>query len=113
SDTDEMFGLSNDLDPNGYIFTNGAWVKTQADIWDYQYAQYNSTTGKWEIVGTLPSDFEYPNRRFQESYELFVYDNFQCTPDSDLGDRLELEAVNNSFMSNADDILLPGNHYKL
>ncbi|AMM43801.1 virion structural protein [Pectobacterium phage vB_PcaM_CBB] len=113
SDTDEMLGLSNDLDPNGYIFTNGAWIKTQDDIWDHEYAQYNSTTGKWEIIGSLPSDFVYPNRRFQESYEMFVYDNFQCTPDADLNDRLTLEAVNNSFMSNKDDLLLQGNHYKL
>ena len=113
SDTDEMYGLSNDLDPNGYVFVNGAWIKTQDDIWDHQYAQMNSTTGKWEIVGLLPSGFVSPNRRFQESYEMLVYDNFQCSPDDDLNDRLTLETVNNSFMSNKDDILLSGNHYKL
>jgi hypothetical protein len=113
SNTDQMTGISNDLDPNGYVFVNGAWVKTQPDIWDYEYAQFNTTTGKWEIVGSLPSNFTPPNRRFQESYELMVYDNFQCTPDDDLDDALTLEAINNSYMSNSNDILTSGNHYKL
>lgn len=113
SDTDEMNGLMNDLDPNGYVFVNGSWVKTQDDIWDHEYAQYNTTTGKWEIVGSLPSDFEYPNRRFQEAYITLVYDNFQCTPDSDLADRLTLESVDNSFKSNAGDLLTQSTQYKL
>ncbi|EBS4516334.1 hypothetical protein DQT32_02755 [Salmonella enterica subsp. enterica serovar Braenderup] len=113
SDTDEMNGLLNDLDPNGYVFVNGAWVKTQDDIWDHEYAQYNPTTGKWEIIGSLPADFEYPNRRFQEAYITLVYDNFQCTPDSNLGDRLALEAVDNSFKSNAGDLLTQSTQYKL
>jgi hypothetical protein len=113
SNTDEMSGISNDLDPNGYVFVNGTWVKTQDDIWDHEYAQYNTTTGKWEIVGSLPSNFTLPSRRFQESYELMVYDNFQCTPDSDLYDVSTLENVNSSFMSNNGDILSTNNHYKL
>lgn len=113
SNTDEMNGLINDLDPNGYVFVNGAWVKTQDDIWDVEYAQFNQVTNKWEIRGSLPSDFIYPNRRFQETYETLVYDNIQCKPDSDLGDRLTLERVNKSFMSNDNDVLPAGEHYKL
>lgn len=113
SNTDEMNGLLNDLDPNGYVFVNGTWIKTQDDIWDVEYAQFNPITNKWEVHGSLPADFVYPNRRFQESYETLVYDNFQCTPDDNLGNRLVLEGVNNSFMTNANDILPAGSHYKL
>lgn len=113
SNTDEMTGISNDLDPNGYVFVNGAWVKTEDDIWDHEYAQYNTTTSKWEIVGSLPAGFKSPSRAFQESYEMLVYDNFQCTPDEDLGTVLDLEKVNSSFMTNTNDILPVGSHYKL
>jgi hypothetical protein len=113
SNTDEMTGISNDLDPNGYVFVDGAWVKTEDDIWDHEYAKLNETTGKWEIVGSLPAGFKSPSRAFQESYEMLVYDNFQCTPDADLGNKLTLEEVNNSFMNNKGDVLAPGNHYKL
>ncbi|ECC6867603.1 hypothetical protein C7180_23270, partial [Salmonella enterica] len=84
SDSDEINGLLNDLDPNGYIYRDGQWVKSQADIWDYEYAQYNTTTNKWEVKGSLPSDFELPNRRFQEIDIMMHYDNVQCVPDENM-----------------------------
>lgn len=113
SDSDEVNGIMNDLDPNGYIYRDGKWVKTQADIWDYEYAQFNTTTNKWEIHGSLPADFELPNRRFQEIDVIMHYDNVQCKPDENIPDALELESVNNAYQSNEQDFLSKGSHYKL
>lgn len=113
SDQDEVNGIMNDLDPNGYIFKDGSWIKSQNDIWDYEYAQYNNNTNKWEVVGSLPTGFELPNRRFQEIDTVLVYDNVQCVPDSDLYSELELEKVNNKYQSQVNDHLTAGNHYKL
>lgn len=113
SDSDEINGLLNDLDPNGYIYRDGQWVKSQADIWDYEYAQYNTTTNKWEVKGSLPSDFELPNRRFQEIDIMMHYDNVQCVPDENMPNVNVLENVNNSYQSNEQDFLTKGSHYKL
>lgn len=113
SDEDEINGLLNDLDPNGYIYVDGAWVKTQKDIWDYEYAQYNDVTQKWEIVGSLPSDFVYPNRRFQEIEVILDFDNFQCKPSANLGSRLDLETVNAKYQTQDTDFLIDGAHYRL
>ena len=113
SDEDQINGITNDLDPNGYVFVDGTWVKTQADIWDYEKAQFNDVTQKWEIVGSLPSDFVLPNRRFQEIDVILDFDNVQCTPSKNLGSRLELERVNNKFHTNKNDFLVQGSHYKL
>ncbi|EMR6009127.1 hypothetical protein WJW27_006008, partial [Escherichia coli] len=103
SDDDLIKGLCNDLDPNGYIFVDGSWVKTEKDIWDYEYAQYNETTKKWEKVGSLPSDFIAPNRRFQEIDIIMHYDNIQCKPNKDLANINELISVNNKYQSNEKD----------
>lgn len=113
TDEDEINGISNDLDPTGYILVDGTWVKTQKDIWDYEYAQFNTVTNRWEIHGSLPSDFVTPNRRFQEIDVIMHYDNVQCTPDSDLYSREILENVNKEFQTNEDDFLGQGSHYKL
>lgn len=113
SDTDEINGLLNDLDPTGYILQNGQWVKSQSDIWDYEYAQYNTTTNKWEIQGSLPSDFVTPNRRFQEIDVIMHYDNVQCVPDSNMPAAQDLEDVNKQFQSNENDFLSNGSEYKL
>src|SRR6478609_2107690 len=113
SDSDEINGLLNDLDPTGYIFVNGKWVKTQSDIWDYEYAQFNTVTNKWEIHGSLPSDFELPNRRFQEIDDIMHYDNIQCVPDEDMPAAAILDDVNKQFQSNEQDFLTKGSHYKL
>lgn len=113
SDEDEINGLLNDLDPNGYIFVDGAWVKTQKDIWDYEYAQFNDVTQKWEIKGSLPANFVLPNRRFQEIDVILDFDNIQCKPSTDLGTKLELETVNEKYQTQEDDFLVRGSHYKL
>lgn len=113
SDSDEINGLLNDLDPNGYIYRNGKWIKTQADIWDYEYAKYNPVNNKWEIEGSLPSDFELPNRRFQEIDVIMHYDNVQCVPDENMPAAAILDDVNKSFQSNEQDFLTTGSHYKL
>jgi hypothetical protein len=113
SDTDEINGLLNDLDPTGYILQNGKWVKTQSDIWDYEYAQFNPTTNKWEVKGSLPSDFTTPNRRFQEIDVIMHYDNVQCMPDANMPAAQVLEDINNQFQSNDNDFLSTGSEYKL
>lgn len=113
SDEDEINGLMNDLDPNGYIFVNGLWVKTQKDIWDYESAKFNTVTNRWEISGSLPDDFVTPNRRFQEQYDILVFDNTQCNPSKDLGSVEELEQVYHSNMSNSGDKLSESTMYKL
>lgn len=103
SDDDLIKGLCNDLDPNGYIFVDGYWIKTEKDIWDYEYAQFNEITQKWEQVGSLPSDFVTPNRRFQEIDIIMHYDNIQCKPNEDLASINELVSVNNKYQSNEKD----------
>ena len=113
SDTDEVTGISNDLGPTGYIFINGAWVKSEPDIWDYQYAEWDEIEGKYKVVGTLPDNFEYPQRPFQESNEVLVFDNVKCTPDENLGTVNELENIDNKFKSQSQDMLATGEHYKL
>lgn len=113
SNTDEMNGISNDLDPNGYVYANSKWTKVQDDIWDVEYAEYNSTTAKWEVQGSLPSTFVLPDRMFQESYELLQFDNVQCTPDSSLPDAATLEKLNSSYQSNTSDTLDSTDEYKL
>lgn len=113
TDEDEVNGICNDLDPNGYIFVDGNWVKTQKDIWDYETAQFNSVTNRWEVVGSLPSDFVTPNRRFQEIDIIMQFDNVQCTPDSNLYGKEILERTNSEFESNTGDFLSEGSHYKL
>lgn len=113
SDEDEINGLLNDLDPNGYIYVDGAWVKTQKDIWDYEYAQFNDVSQKWEIVGSLPNNFVLPNRRFQEIDVILDFDNFQCKPSSDMADITTLENVNKKYQSNTGDFLVKGSHYML
>lgn len=110
SDTDLITGISNDLDPDGYIFVNGSWVKTQKDIWDYEYAQFNETTQRWEQVGSLPLDFETPSRRFQQINIMMHYDNVQCEPDDVLYSTFDLEAVNAKYQNNSTDAV---NHYDL
>lgn len=107
SDTDLITGISNDLDPDGYIFVSGVWVKSEKDIWDYEYAQYNETTQRWEQVGTLPSDFVTPSRKFQEINIMMHYDNIQCTPDSNLYSKADLEEVNSKYQDNSTDIVQP------
>ena len=113
SDTDEINGIINDLDPNGYIYRDGVWIKTQADIWDYEYAQYNDSTGKWQIEGSLPSDFELPNRRFQELDVIMHVDNVQCKPDDNLPTASELESIDKQYQNNTSDYLGTSNEYKL
>lgn len=113
SDEDEINGLLNDLDPNGYIFVDGAWIKTQKDIWDYEYAQFNEVTQKWEIKGSLPSGFVTPNRRFQELDVILNFDNVQCKPSTNLGSSIELEDVNSKYQTMDNDFLVSGSHYKL
>lgn len=113
SDSDEINGLLNDLDPNGYIYRDGKWVKSQSDIWDHEYAQFNTVTNKWEIKGSLPSDFELPSRRFQEIDVIMHYDNVQCNPDEDLPNADVLEDVDKKFQRNEQDFLNKGSHYKL
>ena len=113
SDEDEINGLLNDLDPNGYIFVDGAWIKTQKDIWDYERAVYNTVTQKWEIVGELPSGFVTPNRRFQEIDVILDFDNIQCKPNQNMQDRQVLEDVNSKYQSQSQDFLVSGSHYKL
>lgn len=113
SDTDEVNGLYNDLGPNGYIYSNGSWVKSEPDVWDYQYAEWDEIEGAYKIVGELPTDFEYPQRPFQESTEVLVFDNVNCTPESNLGTIVEMEKVDNKFKSQSQDRLGYGEHYKL
>lgn len=113
SDEDEILGLMNDLDPNGYILVDGVWTKTQKDIWDYEAAVFNTTTNRWEVQGSLPSDFVYPNRRFQEQYDILHFDNVQCTPSSDLYPVETLEAVNKKFQTNENDRITDSTAYKL
>lgn len=113
SDSDEIIGLLNDLDPNGYIYQNGKWVKTQDDIWEHEYAQFNTVTNKWEIVGSLPSDFVLPSRKFQEIDVIMHYDNVQCVPDENMPAASALESVNRQYQSNDDDFLTKGDNYKL
>lgn len=105
SDDDLIKGLCNDLDPNGYIFADGTWVKTEKDIWDYEYAQFNEVTQRWEQVGELPSDFVTPNRRFQEIDVIMHYDNTQCKPNDNLASVDVLEEVNKKYQSNAQDVV--------
>lgn len=113
SDEDEINGLLNDLDPNGYIYVDGAWVKTQKDIWDYERAEFNTVSQKWEIVGSLPSDFVTPQRRFQEIDVILDFDNIQCKPSQNLADRQTLIDVNDKYQSQDQDFLVSGSHYKL
>lgn len=113
SDTDEVNGLYNDLGPNGYIYANGTWVKSESDIWDYQYAEWDEIEGAYKVVGSLPSDFQYPHRPFQESNEVLVFDNVKCTPDDNLGTVVEMEQVDKKFKSQSQDRLSTGEHYKL
>lgn len=113
SDEDEINGLLNDLDPTGYIHVDGAWVKTQKDIWDYERAEFNPVTQKWEIVGELPTGFVTPQRRFQEIDVILDFDNIQCKPSKNLKDRLVLENVNSKYQSQDQDFLVAGSHYKL
>lgn len=112
SDEDEINGISNDLGPNGYVFENGSWIKVEKDIWDYEYAQYDEIQEKYVTTGSLPDDFVEPQRPFQESNEILVFDNVQCTPD-ELDSVLALEAVNKKYQSTSQDVLGTGNHYKL
>lgn len=113
SDEDEINGLLNDLDPNGYIYVDGAWIKTQKDIWDYERAEYDTVSQKWEIVGSLPSDFVTPNRRFQEIDVILDFDNIQCKPSKNLQGRQVLEDVNRKYQRQDQDFLVSGSHYKL
>lgn len=112
SDEDEINGVSNDLGPNGYVYTDGTWVKSESDIWDYEYAEYDDVEGKYLTVGSLPSGFTTPQRPFQESNEVLVFDNVQCTPDT-MTSVLDLEAVDKKYKSQSSDILSTGEHYKL
>lgn len=112
SDEDEINGIVNDLDPNGYVFVDGKWVKSQKDIWDYEYAKFNDSTKKWEIVGSLPADFQTPNRRFQEMNVVMVYDNVQCKPNTTYSVQ-ELQEVADKYTSQDGDKLTDGNYYKL
>lgn len=105
SDDDVIKGLCNDLDPNGYILVDGSWVKTEKDIWDYEYAQFSDVTQRWEQIGSLPSDFVTPNRRFQEIDVIMHYDNIQCKPNEDLASLDVLNAVNNKYQSNEKDVV--------
>lgn len=113
SDDDEINGLMNDLDPTGFIFVNGAWVKTQKDVWDYESAKFNPVTNRWEIDGSLPADFVTPNRRFQQQYDLLMFDNTKCTPDKDLGSVEVLEEIASANASNKADRLTDTTMYKL
>ncbi len=113
SDTDEVNGLYNDLGPNGYILVNGSWVKSEKDIWDYQYAEWDEIEGAYKVHGELPSDFEYPQRPFQESNEVLVFDNVKCTPDSNLTSSQEMEQADKKFKSQNQDRLSAGEHYKI
>lgn len=112
SDEDEINGIVNDLDPNGYVFVDGKWVKSQKDIWDYEYAKYNESTKKWEVVGQLPDDFQTPNRRFQEMNIVMVYDNFQCKPEITYT-TTELKEASDRYTTQTGDKLTDGNYYKL
>lgn len=103
SDTDYVYGVCNDLDPNGYEYNGTIWVKTQSDIWDHEYAEYNESTGQWVVVGSIPNDFVYPDRKFQEIDISMQFDNVQCQPDSDLYDVTSLEENNAKYVSNSDD----------
>lgn len=110
SDDDLINGISNDLDPDGYILVDGVWVKTEKDIWDLEYAQFNDVTQRWEKIGSLPSDFITPNRRFQEIDVIMHYDNIQCDPYDSNYTIDELKSTNSKYQSNASDI---GNDYEL
>ena len=113
SAVDEILELSNDLSPDAYQEVNGVQIKVQNDIWDYERAVYNEVDERWEIQGSLPDDFVSPDRSFQESYEMLVFDNFQCTPDSDLPSAAELEVLNKKYQTNVNDLLIPQNSYML
>lgn len=112
SDEDEVNGLLNDLDPNGYVYIDQKYIKSQKDIWDYQYAQYNEGTKKWEEIGSLPDDFQTPNRRFQEMNITLVFDNTKCVPD-DFSDISELEKISNKYMKQSEDLSNPETAYKI
>lgn len=112
SDEDEINGVVNDLDPNGYILVDGKWIKSQTDIWDHQYAKYNESTNKWEEVGEIPLNFELPNRRFQEIDTIMVYDNVQCKPSVNYS-RDDLEDTNRKYVSFDSDKLTENTQYKL
>lgn len=113
SDDDEVTGIANDLNPNGFIFINGAWEKVEKDIWDYEQAVYNEIEDKWEIQGSLPSDFVEPDRSFQQSNTQMYYDNTQVQYDNDLAEAYVHEAVNNEFVNMSKEVQIVGNHFNL
>lgn len=113
SDDDEVVGVANDLSPNGYVLVDGEYVKNEKDIWDYEYATQNSVTGKWEITGALPDDFVTPDRSFQEMDVQMYFDNIQAAQSSDLVDSATLQAVNNKYVTTANDLPIEGTNYKL
>lgn len=113
SDEDYVNGVCNDLTPNGYVFIDGAAVKTQKDVFDYEYAKYNEYTQKWEIVGELPPDFTPPERMFQEMNVSLVFDNFSCRANVDFTDIPRLEAVNRRYMTQTRDVHTDAEAYKL
>lgn len=113
SDSDYVNGVCNDLTPNGYVFIDGAAVKTQKDIFDYEYAKYDDYTKKWEKVGELPPDFTPPERMFQEINVSMVFDNISCHATVDFTDIPRLEAVNRRYMTQSRDKHTDAEAYKL
>lgn len=113
SDEDEVNGVVNDLDPNGYMYINGAWVKVQKDIWDEEYAEYDNSLKKWVIKGSLPSDFKTPNRRFQEADTILQFDNTECVPSNSLLNKIDMENIYKKYQSISKDTLINTERYKL
>lgn len=109
SDEDEINGIINDLDPTGYIFDGETWIKSESDIFDLEYAEFNPNTNRWEVKGSLPTNFTEPYRRFQEIDTILVFDNIQCNSNKDLYSTEILNETNNKFIKYKESKI----HYEL